>query len=284
MKNTFILYTDVIHTVKKLDDVSVGKLFKIILEFVNGNEVEIEDIVLQIAFEPIKINLIRMGVKYEEKCVKNKENIKKRWEKINKEESQVSNEDIKVTVPIQTEMKNIQSNTTIYDRIRPYTKHTDNDTDTDSDSDSDSDTDNDILLHKCNNINNILPEKKFSGEIISLFEEVINYFPENITSKLTSSGRKNWMKTLEKLIRIDKYKYDEIVQIIKSTRRDDFWQTNFLSVIKLRNTDKNGTKYIDVFNERFKKKKTGILITETDVKNFNGDDPERLKFKRNGNY
>ena len=54
-KNSFILYTDIIHTVNKLPDEKAGKLFKIILEYVNDlNPNTTEDLLVDIAFEPIK--------------------------------------------------------------------------------------------------------------------------------------------------------------------------------------------------------------------------------------
>lgn len=65
-KNTFLLYTDIHHTVKKLSDVQAGQLFKHILGYVNDENPELKDFILEIAFEPIKQNLKRHLRKYEE--------------------------------------------------------------------------------------------------------------------------------------------------------------------------------------------------------------------------
>lgn len=78
-KKGFILYCDVIHTVEKLTDEQAGKLFKHILKYVNDQEPIPEDIITEIAFEPIKQSLKRDLQKYEGIRIKNKENALKRW-------------------------------------------------------------------------------------------------------------------------------------------------------------------------------------------------------------
>jgi hypothetical protein len=78
-KKGFILYCDVIHTVEKLTDEQAGKLFKHILKYVNDQEPIPEDIITEIAFEPIKQSLKRDLQKYEGIRLKNKENALKRW-------------------------------------------------------------------------------------------------------------------------------------------------------------------------------------------------------------
>jgi hypothetical protein len=78
-KNGFILYNDIIHTVEELSDEQSGKLFKHILRYVNDKNPISEDILIKIAFEPIKQSLKRDLVKYENIRTKNKENALKRW-------------------------------------------------------------------------------------------------------------------------------------------------------------------------------------------------------------
>ena len=65
-KKGFILYADLIKVVSKLPDETAGKLFKIILSYVNDLEVSIDDLLLEIAFEPIKNQLKRDLVKFEQ--------------------------------------------------------------------------------------------------------------------------------------------------------------------------------------------------------------------------
>jgi hypothetical protein len=65
-KKGFILYADLISTIEKLPDEIAGKLFKIILEYVNDKHPIIDDLLLQIAFEPIKMQLKRDLEKWDE--------------------------------------------------------------------------------------------------------------------------------------------------------------------------------------------------------------------------
>lgn len=88
-KKGFILYCDIIHTIEKLSDEQTGKLFKHILKYVNDQEPIAEDIITEIAFEPIKQTLKRDLQKYEDIRVKNKENALKRWNATASERMQV---------------------------------------------------------------------------------------------------------------------------------------------------------------------------------------------------
>jgi predicted transcriptional regulator len=85
-------------------------------------------------------------------------------------------------------------------------------------------------------------------QILNLFDSIKNYFPERIISRLTPEKEKAWTGTLEKLIRIDGYSPAEIETIIRLARSDPFWKENFLSMTKLRRSDKDGVKYIDRFS------------------------------------
>ena len=88
-KNSFLLYTDLIHTVNKLTDEQAGKLFKHVLEYVNDLNPETDDILLQVCFEPIKQSLKRDLKRYEKTCKKRseagKKGMAKRWGTDNKD-------------------------------------------------------------------------------------------------------------------------------------------------------------------------------------------------------
>ena len=58
-KKSFVLYCDLIHTVEQLPDDVAGKLFKLILNYTNDNNPEVDDVLLSVAFEPIKRQLKR---------------------------------------------------------------------------------------------------------------------------------------------------------------------------------------------------------------------------------
>ena len=64
-KKGFMLYCDLLFTVKKLPDETAGKLFKSILQYVNNEEVIIEDLLLDVVFEPIKNQINRDLSKWE---------------------------------------------------------------------------------------------------------------------------------------------------------------------------------------------------------------------------
>jgi len=85
-KKSFLLYCDLLHTVKKLNDEQAGKLFKHVLEYVNDLNPETEDIITDLCFEPIKQNLKRDLQKYEKirekKREAGKKGANKRWQNI----------------------------------------------------------------------------------------------------------------------------------------------------------------------------------------------------------
>jgi hypothetical protein len=65
-KKSFLLYCDLIHTISKMPDDKAGELFKHILAYVNDQNPETEDLIIQLTFEPIKQQLKRDLLKYKE--------------------------------------------------------------------------------------------------------------------------------------------------------------------------------------------------------------------------
>ena len=68
-KKGFVLYADLIHTINKMPSDKAGDLFKHILSYVNDEEPETDDILIDLVFEPIKQQLKRDLRKYEDKKV-----------------------------------------------------------------------------------------------------------------------------------------------------------------------------------------------------------------------
>jgi hypothetical protein len=64
-KQSFLLYTDIVHTVHGLTDEEAGLLFKHILDYVNDKSPQASSRIVAIAFEPIKQSLKRDLEKYE---------------------------------------------------------------------------------------------------------------------------------------------------------------------------------------------------------------------------
>jgi len=58
-KKSFILYADLIHTIKKMPQDKAGILFLTILEYVNDLNPQVQDILVDLCFEPIKQQLKR---------------------------------------------------------------------------------------------------------------------------------------------------------------------------------------------------------------------------------
>lgn len=73
-KKGFILYADIIHTVKKLPIEKRGELFTIILEYVNDQNPEVQDLLVDLVWEPIKNQLKRDLKKYESRAKRSREN------------------------------------------------------------------------------------------------------------------------------------------------------------------------------------------------------------------
>ena len=75
-KRSFLIYADLIHTVKKLSKEQEGELFNIILDYVNdvndGNPI-INDLLIELVFEPIKQQLKRDLRKWDTKIQKRSE-------------------------------------------------------------------------------------------------------------------------------------------------------------------------------------------------------------------
>jgi hypothetical protein len=88
----------------------------------------------------------------------------------------------------------------------------------------------------------------------------LKYRPKSETQKI------KWLDCLDKLQRLDGYDLREVYNVSKELRNDEFWQNNFLSILKLRNTDKNGIKYIDRFMIQHKAKQKPVGFTK--IKNL----------------
>ena len=116
-KKSFLLYTDLIHTVSQLPDDKAGALFKHILEYVNDKEPETNDMIISIAFEPIRQALKRDLKRYEEIRERNRENARKRWDARKNETMQKD----------ATACDGIPNNATACESIPSHANHADND-------------------------------------------------------------------------------------------------------------------------------------------------------------
>jgi hypothetical protein len=72
-KKSFVLYADLLHTVELLADVQAGMLLKHILRYVNDQNPEPPDPLVQLVFEPVRQNLKRDLQKWTDTRVKRSE-------------------------------------------------------------------------------------------------------------------------------------------------------------------------------------------------------------------
>ena len=98
--------------------------------------------------------------------------------------------------------------------------------------------------------------KMYSKEIHDCFNTCLNYFEEQLHPK-DDKIKNNWLDTIDKLNRIDNIPFDKIIEIVKKTREDSFWSSNFLALTKLRKKNDDDIMYIIVFNEQIKSKNNG---------------------------
>lgn len=73
MKKSFVLYSDLIHTTNKLSNEQAGELFKLILSYANDDPIQVDSLLLEIAFEPIKQQMERDKIKWADTLQKRKE-------------------------------------------------------------------------------------------------------------------------------------------------------------------------------------------------------------------
>jgi hypothetical protein len=73
-KSSFVLYSDIHHTVKHLTNEQAGELFKHLLAYVNDENPKSENPLVNIAFEPIKQQLKRDLTKWEKRAERSRAN------------------------------------------------------------------------------------------------------------------------------------------------------------------------------------------------------------------
>ena len=159
MKKSFIIYTDSLSVIDKMTDQQIGKLFKKMRSYHNGNKYNPNDILVDVAFEWFKNQFDRDLKKYKNVCERNKKNWKK-WGRPKKQE-----------------------NPNGYFGNPKIPRKPDNDSDNDSDKDNDKDNDKDTSII----INN--KENKFSIKKKEYWNNKIN----EVIKKIKESVEKNWL-------------------------------------------------------------------------------------------
>lgn len=109
----------------------------------------------------------------------------------------------------------------------------------------------------------------------AFYNEIKVKFPTK-SQPQTYAACKKWIDCIRLLFEKDKYTYLRINEIVTYFRNDDFWSSNFQSLLKLRNKDKNGVMYINRFDEQMKSKnKNKSIITKSSFEEMRNN-PNRL--------
>ena len=125
-----------------------------------------------------------------------------------------------------------------------------------------------------NNKRNNSPKSKTATQnSLEIATKALDHFIALFPSKFkpnTNTKRDKWLDILEKIQRIDGYDLGEVYQVCKKLRTDSFWNENFLSILKLRTSDKNGVLYIHRFMARnsLKSRPKGFYKVSKVVKYF----------------
>tara|TARA_B100001250_G_C19807696_1_gene794148 strand:- start:1 stop:687 length:687 start_codon:yes stop_codon:yes gene_type:complete len=109
---------------------------------------------------------------------------------------------------------------------------------------------NNIIYNNNNTVNN--KSKEYSDIVLKSFEPICNLFPPQTRPK-TQAEKIAWLDCIDKLERLDGYSPRKVYFISQKVRSDEFWKDNFLTLLKLRKRNKDGLKYINLFEAKFGK-------------------------------
>ena len=128
-KKSFVIYENWAKLISECPDEQAGQLIKAICNYKLGNEVRIDNPMVNAMFEMIRDILDKDAEKYDVICEKKREAIEKRWKKKNEEK----NTDVFTC---------IEKNTDVFKSIQV---DTDNDNENDNGNDNVNDNDNEVL-------------------------------------------------------------------------------------------------------------------------------------------
>ena len=112
------------------------------------------------------------------------------------------------------------------------------------------------IYNNNNNINNNKYEKikinfkDYPKEVQGLFLSLEKIFQSKFLPK-TKKQKKEWVKAIDDLWRLDDYHPRKVYIILDKVSKDDFWNKNCNTILKLRRTNKDKIKYIDYFDSIF---------------------------------
>jgi len=218
-KKSFIAYSDWHNVFSKLPDEVAGKLIKHVFSYVNDENPECDDYVINALFEQIKATLKRDLDK---------------WDKQRLQRSEAG----KKSAAIRATKSNDRS-TTVNDRSTKLNETVRNST----------------VSCKLLDVSDSVSEKKDKEEYkYTLEREILNSVYSLFDTKYldSESKKKKWLNTIRLLIQTDGETKESIVEVIKFGRTDDFWKGNFLSIPALRKKT-DGVSKFDKIKAKVKK-------------------------------
>ena len=201
-KKSFILYSDLIHTVSKMPSDKAGELLMHILKYVNDEDPQTDDLIINLTFEPIKQQLKRDLNKWkgkkETQSEKGREGNLKRWSLdvykdykegiYTLEEAEVIAKDRKISPPDETRSgtvasvavnDNVNVNVNVNDSVNVIKKNN-----------KDIPTYSDFLSHAISKIHNVCPNAvklKYESWVENSWKDGNNNKITNWKSKLTNT-------------------------------------------------------------------------------------------------
>ncbi len=235
-KKSFILYYDLVHTVKMLPDEDAGKLFKHVLLYVNGMNPKSDSLLIKAVFEPIKLQIERDTLA---------------WLQTRKERSKAGK--ISAEKRNQTSINSTSANTAEQTSTKPTSVNAVQQTSTKSTVNDSvnvivNDSVNDIVIVNDNYRKRLLSEINISDvpnqiyfEITLSFWELFknNLIEKDISTITIDKAKGTWMDDIRKLMEIDGKTKSEITEVFEFLQQDEFWKPIIQSTRKLReNFDK----------------------------------------------
>lgn len=210
-KKGFILYADQKALFDKLPNEKAGELIKFIFAYVNDEQPETDDLIIDLAFTPIKQQFKRDLEKWEE--------TREKRSKAGKASAEARRNKRQHTSTNSTYVKSVEHTSTnstvnVNDKVKVNV--------------------NDKVI------------KVYSDEVNSCYNNSIEFFPK-ILRPDTQAKKNRWLDTIDKLNRIDKLDFSEIEKIIEKGRNGKLSKDWFHSMTKLRTDNRQGVKYWKVF-------------------------------------
>ena len=259
-KKSFLLYTDLKHTVKQLPDDVAGRLFKHLLSYVNDENPVTDELLVNISFEPIKQGLKRDLKKWEEtKDQKSEAGLKSAFNKAKAKFDQADKEELpklleKYKAVLEKEpdnkyiqlcvnyLQSVQQNSTpLNSDEQRSTESTVNVNDSVSVNVNVNDNVIDInksLLSKID-IFDVEENLKVYFEIAKKFQELFikNLKEKNSPTKNQENAKfKNYVDPIRLMMTSDNISKEQLIKVYRylDSPQGDFWKSNILSTKKLR--------------------------------------------------